>query len=276
MPSRRILAASALVGVGHAAALLGLALVLGYPVGPDHYGPVGLLWRYGGLVLVAAVPTALLFRYGLVSPAAALAVTAGGVALLELSPPGPTFERLGTALVVEDGLYVVRYMVNATVWLCGYLLVGLVEYAVRREHPRLPGVEPVPWLPVPASRRRATSVASAVGLLHAVVMTWFAARLGVTVSGMPDWPLFLFGAGGMWVVAAVPAYLLLARRLVAPATLLAALVLWDARTELGASVEDAHALYFGGWFLVLALVLVAAGVEYALRRLSLGRRFAAG
>jgi hypothetical protein len=104
-------------------------------------------------------------------------------------------------------------------------------------------------------------------------MVWFAARLGVTVSGGWKWALYLFGAVGMCVLATVPPYLLVRHRLVAPATLLTLFVLLDARAEFTAGVEDSHALYFGGWFLYLGILLVAGGVEYSLRRVEIYRRF---
>lgn len=276
---------SLVAGLVHAAVLLTVAVSLGYSVGPANYPPVGLLWRYGGLVLVAAVPVWLAVRYRLVAPLVALVLVTGYVLGMELTPPGPTFRDLAELeglpeptgiVVVENGLYVVRYMVNASVWTVGFLLVGLVEYVVRTAWRVLPSAAPVRWLSAPASRRRAGTVAAAGGLLHAAVMTWFAARLGVSVSGGFEPWLFLFGVVGMWLLAAVPIYLLVRQLLVGPAALLALLVLFDARAEFTASVEDPHALYFGGWFLFLAVLLVVAGVEYGLHRLDLSGRFAAG
>jgi hypothetical protein len=107
-------------------------------------------------------------------------------------------------------------------------------------------------------------------------MVWYAVRLGVTLSGGLGWLLYPFGAVGMWVLATVPLYLLVRYRLIAPAALLTVFVLIDVRAAFTASVEDPHALYFGGWFLHLGLLLVAAGVEYGLRRLDVSRRFASG
>jgi hypothetical protein len=127
---------------------------------------------------------------------------------------------------------------------------------------------------MPASRRRAAAVATTGGIVHAVVMVWFAARLGVTFSGGREWALYLFGAVGMVVLAAVPLYLLVRHRLVTPATLLTLFVLLDVRAEFTASVEDPHALYFGGWFLYLGILLIAGGVEYGLRRIDVYRRVA--
>jgi hypothetical protein len=284
VPSRRALGLGLAVGVVHAVGLLLVADGLGYSVGPSQYSPVGVLWRYGGLVVVAAVPVWLAARFRLVVPVIALALTTGYVLGMELTPPGPTFrdvaelERLAEptgVTVVEDGLYVVRYMVGASVWTVGFLFLGLVEHVVRNAWRRLPSVpEPVPWLSTPAPRRRAVAVAASGGLVHAAVMVWYAARLGVAMSGGPEWPLYLFGAVGTWVLAAVPLYLLVRRRLVAPATLLTALVLFDVHAAFAPSVEDPHALYFGGWFLILTVLLVVAGAEYGLRRLDVVRRVA--
>lgn len=282
MPSKRTLVISLLVGVGHAIGLLAVALHLGYPISPLEYSLLGVAWRYGGLVLVAALPVWLAVRYRLLAPLAALAITTGYVVGMELLPPGPTFrdaaelERLAEPTgitVVEDGLYIVRYMVNASVWTVGFLFLGLVEHVVRSTWEALPSVrEAPPWLSMPASRRRATAVATTGGIVHAVVMVWFAARLGVTFSGGREWALYLFGAVGMVVLAAVPLYLLVRHRLVTPATLLTLFVLLDVRAEFTASVEDPHALYFGGWFLYLGILLIAGGVEYGLRRIDVYRR----
>ena len=280
MSPRRQLLLSLLAGVVHAAVLVGVALGLGYTVGPTAYTPLGVVWRYGGLVVVAALPTWLALRYRLVLPFLALNVTTGYVLGVELSPPGPTFrdlaelERLAEPtgiVVVEDGLYVVRYMVDASVWAVGFLLTGLVEHVVRTTWPLLPAVRgPSRWLSVPASRRRAAVVATAGGTLHALVMTWFAHRLGMTVSDGELWTLallYLYGTVGMWLLAAVPVYLLVRHRLVGPAAGLALFVLQDVNTEFSASVDSPHALYFGAWFVFLSLLLVVAGVEYGLRRL---------
>ncbi|WP_380678261.1 hypothetical protein [Salinigranum sp. GCM10025319] len=278
MPSSRTVAASLLFGVVHAAVLLLVAIDLGYSVGPGEYSLVGTAWRYGGLVVVAALPAWLALRYTLVTPLCALVVTSGYVLAVELLPPGPTFrdvaelERLSEPteiMVVENGLYVVRYMLDAAVWTVGFLFLGAVEYVVRTTWSRLPSIpRPARWASVPASRRRATIIAAVGGLLHAGAMVRFAVRLGVTASGGFESLLFAFGVVGMWLLAAVPLYLLVRHRLVAPASLLAAFVLLDARSGFVAGVDSPHVLYFGGWFVFLTIVLIAAGVELALRRLA--------
>jgi hypothetical protein len=279
MPSNRNVVVSLSVGLVHAAALLLVATQLGYSVGPGDYSLVGMSWRYGGLVVVAAIPVWLALRYTLVTPLCALVLTTGYVLGMELSPPGPTFrdiaelERLSEPtgiIVVENGLYIVRYMLNASVWTVGFVFLGLVEYVCRlswRWPPSIP--TPLQRVTVPASREQATAVATVGGLLHAGVMVWFAVRLGVTATGGFELVLYLFSTVGMWLLAAVPLYLLVRHRLVSPATLLALFVLLDVRAEFVASVDDPHALYFGAWFVFLGLILVAAGVELGGRRLSL-------
>lgn len=284
MPSRRAVGFSLAIGVVHAAVLLLVALRLGYSIGPSQYSFGGLLWRYGGLVVVAAVPVWLTVRFHLVTPVVALVLTTAYVLGMELTPPGPTFrdvaelERLAEPtgiMVVENGLYIVRYMVNASVWAVGFLFLGLVEYVIRDLWARVPSVPgSIPWLSVPASRRRAIALASTGGLLHAVVMVWYATRLGVTVSGGFDWLVYLFGAVGMWMLAAIPLYLLVRYRLIAPATLLAVFILVDVQAAFTASVEDPHALYFGGWYLYLGILLIVAGIESGLRRLNVSQRLA--
>ena len=277
MPARRPLLLSLLVGVVHAVGLLSVAHGLGYAVGPATYTVVGTGWRYGGLVVVATLPVWLALRYRLVAPLVGLVATTGYVLGAELTPPGPTFrdvaelERLAEPTgitVVKNGLYIVRYMTNASVWTVCFLLVGLVEYVVRTTRDRLPAVRTPPlWLSVPTSQRRAAIVAATGGLVHAVAMVSFAARLGVTAAGDFDQILYLFGAVGMWILAAIPLFLLVRCVLVAPAGLLSVFVLLDARAEFTASVDDPHALYFGGWFFFLAILLAAGGIEYGFRRL---------
>ncbi len=281
MPSRRPLLVGLAAGLVHAAVLLLVALRLGYDVGPSAYSVGGVGWRYGGLVAVATLPVWLAVRYRLVLPLVALLATTGYVLGMELTPPGPTFrdvaelERLAEPTgitVVENGLYVVRYMHNASVWAVGFLLAGLVEYAVRESWRRVPPAASVPGLAIPASRRRAAVVASVAGVVHAAVMVWFAVRLGVTGTGGIEWLLYGFGTVGMWLLAAVPVYLLVRHRVVAPAAALTLFVLLDVRAEFTPGVEDPHALYFGGWVLLLGVLLVAAAVEYGLRRLDAGER----
>jgi hypothetical protein len=280
MPSIRFLLISLLAGLVHAGTLIAVALTLGYSISPSEYTSLEMGWRYGGLVVVAAVPVWLVLRYRIITPLLALTLTTGYVLGMELTPPGPTFrdvaelERLAEPtgiIVVENGLYIVRYMLNASVWTVGFLFLGLVEYTVRTGWKRLPAVpSPTALISIPASREQAVRVATVGGVLHAAVMLWFSLRLGLTVSGELGWLLYISSTIGMWILAAVPLYLLVRHLVVAPATLLTAFILLDVRAEFTASPDDPHALYFGAWFLYLGLLLVVTGLEVGLRRLQIG------
>ena len=258
-------------GFLHGAGLLLIALHLGYAIGPGEYSLIGMAWRYAGLVILAGLPTWLAIRHRIVLPLFVLLVTTGYVVGMELTPPGPTFrdvaklERLDEPtgiMVVENGLYIVRYMVNASVWTVGFLLLGALEFTVRTTKDWLPEPSnPIPWLSPPLSRRRAALFATAGGLIHAFVMVWFAVRLGVTVTNGLAWVLYPFSALGMWLIAAVPLYLLVRRLLVLPTTLLSGFVLLDVFAEFSTSVEDPHVLYFGGWFVYLGILLTAGLIE---------------
>ncbi|GAB7009581.1 hypothetical protein [Halorubrum trueperi] len=277
MPSIRSFLVSLLAGFVHAGTLIGVALTLGYSIGPSEYTILGVGWRYGGLIVVAAVPVWLALRYRIVAPLVALVVTTGYVLGMELTPPGPTFrdvaelERLAeptSIIVVENGLYIARYMLNASVWTVGFLFLGLVEYTVRTEWKRLPAVpSPISLISIPASRKQAVSIATIGGVLHSAVMLWFSLRLGFTVSGDFGWLLYVGSTLGMWLLAAVPLYLLVRHLVVAPATLLTAFILLDVQAEFTASPEDPHALYFGAWFLYLGILLIVAGIEFGVRQL---------
>lgn len=267
-------------GLLHAAVLILVANHLGYSIGPTEYAITGMAWRYGGLVLVAAASVWLTFRHRLILPFIALLLTVGYVLGMELAPPGPTFrdiaelERLDQPtgiLVVENGLYIVRYMVNASVWTIGFLFLGAIEYTVRITATRLPDPSnPIPLLSLPLTRKRAALVAMVGGLLHAFVMVGFAVRLGVTLTGGLAWVLYAVSTLGMWLLAAIPLYLLVRQLLVIPATLLTIFVLLDVFAGFSTTVDDPHALYFGAWFVYLGIILLAAVIEYGGRKVNIG------
>ncbi|MGQ3330500.1 hypothetical protein [Halorubrum sp. FL23] len=277
MPSTRSILVSLLVGLVHTGTLIAVALALGYSIGPSEYTSFGIWWRYGGLVVVAAVPVWLVLRYRMIAPLIALVLTTGYVLGMELTPPGPTFrdvaelERLAEPTgitIVENGLYIARYMLNASVWTVGFLFLGLVEYTVRTGWKRLPAVpSPNALISIPASRKPAIGIATVGGVLHAVVMLWFALRLGLTVSGEFSWLMYISSTLGMWILAAVPLYLLVRHFVVTPATVLTVFILLNVQAEFTASPDDPHALYFGAWFLYFGLLLIMAGIEIGLRRL---------
>ncbi|MFC5278448.1 hypothetical protein ACFPM1_06705 [Halorubrum rubrum] len=282
MPPIRSPLVSLLVGLVHAGTLIAVALTLSYSIGPSEYTSLGMGWRYGGLVIVAAVPVLLGLRYRIIAPLIALVLTTGYVLGMELVPPGPTFrdvaelERLAEPTgitVVENGLYIVRYMLNASVWTVGFLFLGLIEYTVRTGWKRLPAVpSPIALISIPASRKQAVRIATVGGVLHAVVMLWFTLRLGLTVSGELGWLIYISSTLGMWILAAVPLYLLVRHLVVGPATALTVFILLNVQAEFTASPDDPHALYFGAWFLYLGLLLIVAGVEFGLRQLQIAQR----
>lgn len=280
MPLKRTGLLDLVLGLLHAAFLIFVAIDLGYSIGPAEYSLIGLLWRYGGLVLVAAVPVWLAARHRIGLPLIALLLTTGYILGMELTPPGPTFrdvaelERLNEPtgiMVVENGLYIVRYMVNASVWTVGYLFLGTIEYTVRTTRTWLPDPRnEIPWLTSPMPRQRAVLFAAGGGLLHAFVMVWYAFRLGVTITSSLTWVLYAFGAIGMWLLAAVPLYLLGRQQLYLPATLLTGIVFLNVFAAFTTSVEDPHVLYFGAWFVYLGVLLIAAAIEYGGRQLDIG------
>ena len=275
MSPGRQLAVSLTVGIFHLAGLILIALHLGYSVAPTDYTPLGVVWRYGGLVLVGTLPVWLGIRYRLLLPLLGLMLTTGYVLGMELTPPGPSFRDVSELehlpeptgiMVVENGLYIIRYMVNATVWSVGFLFLALVEYAVRTNWRRIPSLpSSKPNIPIPSNFRRSLEIATVAGLLHAVVMVWFAHRLGATISGITELLVYGYGAAGMWLLAAVPTYLIVRHRLLTPMSALVAFIFLDVSAEFSASVDDPHALYFGAWFLYLAIILVIASLEYGFR-----------
>ena len=278
----QIVLGSLLAGLIHAAALLGVALYLGYSLGPSEYSIFGMAWRYAGLVVVAIIPVWFAVRYRIVLPLVALALTTGYVLGMELIAPGPTFrdvaelehldEPIGI-VVVENGLYIVRYMLNASIWTVGFLFLGVIEYTVRTCWGWLPSVSsPSSSIQLPVSRRQAAFLATIGGVFHAIVMLWFSLRLGLAFSGSYGWVLYVVSTGGMWILAAIPLYLLFRRQLISPAMLLTVFILLDVWSDFTASVDDLHALYFGAWCVSLAILLVAAGLEYGLRRIGVGQR----
>jgi len=55
MPSKRAVGFSLVLGVVHALGLLLVADSLEYSIGPSQYSFAGFPWRYGGLIVVAAI-----------------------------------------------------------------------------------------------------------------------------------------------------------------------------------------------------------------------------
>lgn len=118
-------------------------------------------------------------------------------------------------------------------------------------------------VPTFGARGRDALVALAVGAGHA---TWLFAAGGAAVS-FPA-PVLVWAIGGLALLAAVPAFLLLRRLLVVPA----ALVVWTSVTVglAGASAgpQGPFGLYAVAWIVPLVVALALGAIEYGLRRWS--------
>lgn len=270
--SRAVLFAALLVGVAHAAAVYWVAWSLGYPVGLDHYGLAGVLWRYGGLVVTGALPAYLLARYRVVVPALVLVGVAGFVCFAELTPPGPVFENYHGHLVVEDGLYAVTYSRAWYAWASAALFAGVAEYGARSYLAPLPDPPvPVGGRRLPLARRPALAAAGGFGLVHAAAMVPYA--FAVDVSNLT--PLVVaWIALGAAVLAGTVGYVLVRHRLQAPFALFAVDLLLVLRADFRAAPDGPLPIYVVGWFAFLGIFLAAGVVEYGLR--IAGRRFRAG
>jgi len=271
--TRRVLLSLGL-GVLYALGLFVLASRLGYAVGPSEHSLIEFGWHYGGLVAAAAFPIWSALRYRLLTPLVALIAVTGYVVGMELLAPGPTFHDIaeleGLAeptgiIVVENGLYVVRYASYASVWLVGFAGLAVLEGTARTTWTRLPSPPEQP-LRLVGGRQHTRLIAVASGLVYVVVMTWFAVRLNVVLAGGRTLLLYAFGGVGMWALGSLPLYFLGRYRLFAPLALATLFTFADVAAEFTASVESPHALYFGGWFLPLGLIFLAGGLEAVIRR----------
>lgn len=271
MNRRPSLLVALVVGVVHAAAVYLVALSLGYPVGPGEYTFPGLLWRYGGLAVAGVVPAYLLARYRVLAPALLLAAVAGVVLYAELTPPGPTFERYGGYVVVEDGLYAVTYAEAWYAWTAAFLYAGVAEYAARSYVAVLPDPSVAVGRPLPLDRASALAVAGGLGLVHALAMVPYA--FAVEVSNLTP-PVVAWIALGAVVVGGAVGYLAVRHRLLAPAVLFVANLLLVLRADFQALPDGPAAVYLVGWVVFLGVFLLAGGVEYGLR--IAGRRMGPG
>ena len=255
-----------LVGLLHAVAVVGVQLRYGYDVGPAAYPLYMTLWRYGGLVVLGAVPGWLALRYRLLTPLALVAVLAALAFHAELTPPGPVFRDIAELepsvkgptgiTVVENGLHLAKYAGPWYVWTVAAGVVGLWETVVRRR-----GWLPDSGVPVSVLAGNARLVAATAGLGHALASVGYAWGWGM--SGTPIGAVWAF-AGGV-VMVGVPVYLLLAEDLVWPTLVAALLFVNSVHAQQYAGPGDPHALYAVGWFVFLALALLPGAAEYGLR-----------
>lgn len=269
-----------LVGLVHAAVVVVVAAQYGWDFGPiianRALPPSTLVWRYGGLVLLGAVPAWLALSDRLVSPLLVVAVLAGYAIGMEITPPDPTFMDVAEIepgideptghTVVQDGLYVIKYTEAWYVWFVGAVLAGLWEHVARARSGRVP--DPGGWSRLSGisritSREGAVRIALAAGGLHAAASLGYATGWGIAGSI----PLFVWGLVGGVALLAVPTYLLVRYGLVWPLPVAIVLFLNSVHSQAYvAGPGDPHALYVGAWFFFLGLPLLVAGGEFGARK----------
>lgn len=272
--ARRSAAFALLVGAVHAVGIAAVVRRLDYPVGGLVQAPGGAAGAVVGLVALLGVPAYVAARYRVVSPLAVAGGTGGWAVYREFTTPAPEFSTLGGHTVVQGTRYVDAYVDGWYLWLFAALLVGAAEYVVRTDHVRLPdpsGERRLDRLLQPGlgSAVRAGLVA---GAGHLLVLLGLAADWGYFAPGgfLPaPWYVGLgvlaWTVVGLAVVGAMPAYLLVRLRLVAPTAGLAWLVRHTGWTQQLPLPDDALPVYFLGWFFFAGLLLAAGGTEYAVR-----------
>lgn len=268
-PARHALVAL-LVGIGHAAVVLGVALEYGYDVGPAAYSVGGVLWRYGGLVVLGALPAWLALDARLVTPALLVGVLAGLALYAELTPPPPVFRDIAELepgvdeptgiTVVENGLSLVKYLRAWYVWTASAALLGFWEAVVRTRFQWLRA--PARVCDPPSTTRSALLVAAAVGVIHAAASLGFGLDLGLNAS-LATW---LWMGVGAVLLLALPAVLLVRRDLATPMAVATLFLVNSVHSQQYAGPGDPHALYLGAWFVFLGIALLPGGVEYGIRR----------
>ncbi|MFB6107968.1 MAG: hypothetical protein ABEJ82_03885 [Haloplanus sp.] len=257
-------ALAAAVGVAVTVFLAGVVVSLGYPVGS---GVAPVAWRYAGLAVTGFVATFLSVRYRLVTPAVGFLAVTVSVAVAELTPPGPTFSTLGGYTVVENGNYVASFARGWYVWASAFGYAGVAEFALRDRLAALPragGRSSLASASLPLDRGQALRAAAGLGAVHGVTMAAYA--VAVHVSNLS--PLVLVWiAVGTFLLAAVPAALLLAARLFAPFCLFVADLFVLVRADFYPSPDGPVPVYVVGWFFFLGVFLAVGGVEAGIRRL---------
>lgn len=252
-------------GLVHAGLVLGVALRFGYDVGPAAYPPHILVWQYGGLVVLGAVPIWLALEDRLFLPIVLITVLAGAAFYAELTPPGPTFRDVAELepsvdgptgiTVVENGLHLVKYAGPWYVWTIGAGLLGAAEHAVRARSQWLPapGLE----LPRTGSAVQAGLLGLAIGVVHAGASVGYARRWGIGTDSLTvSWML----VGGTLMVG-VPVYLLVRHGLVVPTAIAAILFVNSVHSQQYAGPGDPHGLYAGAWFVFFGLALLSGLIE---------------
>lgn len=119
-----------------------------------------------------------------------------------------------------------------------------------------------------SSTYRSALLAVVGGHVYAILVLYWAESTGIHLTAMGSAMLasFLYAAGGLFLLAAIPLYLLGRYALVSPAAvtvLSLGLAAWKRWFE--ARPHDALGSYLFVWPVFLALVVLAAAVEAAIR-----------
>lgn len=260
-----------LVGIAHAALVLGVALRYGYDVGPSAYPVWGVVWRYGGLIALGALPAWLALEFRLLAPLVLVGALAGLALHAELTPPDPVFRDVAELepgvdgptgyTVIENGLYLVKYLSAWYVWTAGAVLAGLWESVVRNRFEWLPA--PTHRWSVPSTTRSALLVAGTVGAIHAAAALGFGFARGLSAPSLA----WVWMAIGAVLTLAVPAYLLARYDLATPMAVAVVFFVNSVRSQQYAGPGDPHALYLWAWFVFLGIALVPGLIEFGIRRL---------
>jgi hypothetical protein len=269
------LALAALVGLGHAVAVVAVVTRLDYPVDTLGNVPGGVVGAVAGLVAVAAVPTWMLLRYRLVLPALAAVAGVAWPIYRSMTSPPPEFSTLGGHTVVHGPRFVDAYVDAWYVWTFAYLLVGLAEAVARLDSEWLPSVRRADALDRLRARDAGSAlrVAAVVGVVNVAVFLLLAADWGYFAPGafLPSpWyvglAVLVWTVCGLLAVGGVTAYLLVRWRLLTPTLAFGWLVRQIGWLQNMPAPDDPLPLYFVGWFGYVGAALLLGGAEAFLRR----------
>lgn len=116
--------------------------------------------------------------------------------------------------------------------------------------------------------RPSVVISVACGLAHAVGLLAFAfLSQGYEFTGEGVWSLLVpvWTVAGLFLLAAVPAYLLVQQSLVLPAVVFGLNLALAVRAELSVGPGDPLGLQFVAWVVPLGVALLLGGVEYLVR-----------
>lgn len=238
------LALASVAGLGNVAVVLALYARADYPILGSSIDVAPLVVT--GFV-VGFVPLLVSAYTRLLAPAVGFVAVLAGTVYLELTSPSPEWSELGGYVVVDGPTHVGSYANTWYVWLALLLLAGAVEFAIRRGYGignrRLRNLPDLP-IPRPVLAWTVAGFAALVGV---------ATTLLVIRSGIEPSPVALVVFAVTSGVVAVPLAALLARGLLLPIVLFAALVPYFVTVEVFATTDSpVHILLFGPYAVVIA------------------------